>query len=103
MYMLYDYLGNRLLPLAFFLFIALLVSAQEKETSSYKIFQVPADKIPSTDGKKTDWDIVPDSFAIGTDQLVNDNPHFPTPDYQNPDVSMPVNLLPIQELVKENV
>ena len=97
--MLYDYLSKRLLPLAFFLFIAVLVSAQEKETSSYKIFQLPADKIPSTDEKKPVWDIVPDSFVIGTDQLVNDNHYFPTPDHQNPDVSMPVNLLPVKKLV----
>ena len=98
MNMLYDYLSKRLLPLAFFLFIAVLVSAQEKDTSSYKIFQFPADKISSTARKKTVWDIVPDSFAIGTDQLVNYNHHFPTPDHQTPDVSMPVNLLPIEKL-----
>lgn len=35
----------------------------------FKIFQFPADKIPRIDGNADDWSIVPDSYAIGTDQL----------------------------------
>ena len=35
----------------------------------YKIFQFPADKIPRIDGNADDWSVVPDSYAIGMDQL----------------------------------
>src|SRR5258708_2302497 len=35
----------------------------------FKIFQFPADKIPRIDGDPSDWAMVPDSYAIGMDQL----------------------------------
>ena len=35
----------------------------------FKIFQFPADKIPRIDGNPDDWSIVPESYAIGMDQL----------------------------------
>ncbi len=35
----------------------------------FKVFQFPADKIPRIDGSVDDWAIVPDSYAIGADQL----------------------------------
>ncbi len=35
----------------------------------FKIFQFPANKIPRIDGSKDDWSIVPESYAIGMDQL----------------------------------
>ena len=35
----------------------------------FKVFQFPADKIPRIDGNPDDWSLVPDSYAIGTDQL----------------------------------
>lgn len=35
----------------------------------FKIFQFPADKIPRIDANADDWSLVPDSYAIGTDQL----------------------------------
>jgi hypothetical protein len=35
----------------------------------FKVFQFPADKIPRIDGNADDWSIVPDSYAIGMDQL----------------------------------
>ncbi|MGE3822189.1 MAG: hypothetical protein AB7I30_22475, partial [Isosphaeraceae bacterium] len=35
----------------------------------YRIFQFPADRIPRIDGSADDWAIVPDSYAIGSDQL----------------------------------
>jgi hypothetical protein len=35
----------------------------------FKIFQFPPDKIPRIDGNTDDWAIVPDSYAIGMDQL----------------------------------
>lgn len=35
----------------------------------FQVFQFPADQVPRIDGKADDWSIVPDSYAIGTDQL----------------------------------
>ena len=35
----------------------------------FKVFQFPADRIPRIDGDSHDWDFVPDSYAIGQDQL----------------------------------
>ncbi len=35
----------------------------------FKIFQFPADRIPRIDGKVDDWSFVPESYAIGMDQL----------------------------------
>jgi len=35
----------------------------------FKIFQFPADRIPRIDGNSDDWSFVPDSYAIGMDQL----------------------------------
>lgn len=45
------------------------LSALERPGVEYKVFQFPADKIPRIDGSTTDWAIVPDSYAIGMDQL----------------------------------
>ena len=45
--------------------------AVDKPGVVYKVFQFPADKIPRIDGKTEDWNIVPDSYAIGMDQLVD--------------------------------
>ena len=53
--------------LAFFL--AATAFALERPGVEFKIFQFPADKIPRIDGDISDWDIVPESYVIGTDQL----------------------------------
>ncbi len=82
MYMLYDYLSKRLLPVAFLLGIVTIATAQEKETRSYKIFQFPTNKIPAINQSKTDWE----NPATGTRQLVDDNHHTPTPNPKNSEV-----------------
>jgi len=43
--------------------------ALERPDVEFKIFQFPADRIPCIDGKTGDWNIVPESYAIGSDQL----------------------------------
>jgi hypothetical protein len=35
----------------------------------FRIFQFPADRIPRIDGQVDDWSFVPESYAIGMDQL----------------------------------
>ena len=48
-------------------------AALDRTNVTFKIFQFPPDKIPRIDGKTDDWDIVPDDYAIHTDQLVDDS------------------------------
>jgi len=56
----------------------------------YPVFQFPADKIPRIDGDPSDWDIVPDSYAIGMDQLTNDATPNQQPDPKKLDVKVKV-------------
>ena len=42
----------------------------ERPGVEFKVFQFPADKIPRIDGSADDWSLVPESYAIGTDQLL---------------------------------
>lgn len=43
--------------------------ALERPGVEFKIFQFPADQIPRIDGDASDWAIVPDSYAVKTDEL----------------------------------
>jgi PKD domain len=43
--------------------------ALERPDVTFKIFQFPPDMIPRIDGNTDDWAMVPDSYAIGMDQL----------------------------------
>jgi hypothetical protein len=54
--------------------------ALDRTNDVFKIFQFPADKIPTIDGQTNDWDMVPESYVIGTDQLVDDTGIHPHPD-----------------------
>jgi|SRR5690554_2117199 len=42
-----------------------------QDTRTFKVFQFPANKIPSIDGKAADWDIVGEEYSIGMDQLTD--------------------------------
>jgi hypothetical protein len=86
--MLYELSLKRLMLLTLAISMSLVTLAQEKR--SYKIFQFPANMIPRVDGKADDWAIVPDSFTVGTDQLVNDNNKSMAPDPKNLDVKVKV-------------
>ncbi len=48
----------------------------------YKVFQFPPDQIPRIDGDASDWNIVPDSYAVGMDQMVDDTKTYAKPDPQ---------------------
>lgn len=56
----------------------------------YKIFQFPADKIPCIDGKTNDWAIVPDSYSVGTDQLIETSNNNSKVDPKNMDIKVKV-------------
>src|SRR5882672_2867246 len=46
--------------------------ALDRTNEVFKVFQFPADQIPRIDGDTNDWNMVPESYVIGTDQLVED-------------------------------
>jgi hypothetical protein len=56
----------------------------------FKIFQFPADQIPRIDGNADDWKMVPDEYAIGMDQLVDDTHPDRKPDPKDLDVKVKV-------------
>ena len=56
-----------------FLLPATTALALDRTNEIFKIFQFPADKIPRIDGDTNDWNIVPESYVIGSDQRVDDN------------------------------
>jgi hypothetical protein len=63
----------------------------ERPDVTFKVFQFPADKIPRIDGDPSDWDIVPDSYAIGMDQLMDtEHGHGMNHDPKNMDVKVKV-------------
>jgi len=37
----------------------------------FKIFQFPREQTPGIDGDFSEWDMVPDAYIIGSDQLIN--------------------------------
>ena len=47
--------------------------ALDRTNHIFKVFQFPADQIPRIDGNTNDWNMVPQSYVIGSDQLVDDN------------------------------
>lgn len=65
------------------------IHAQE-ERRVFKIFQFPADQIPVVNGKTDDWDIVPDSYTVGMDQLWDDSRKHARADAKNLDVKVKV-------------
>lgn len=70
--------------------LPLTAAALEKPEVTYPVFQFPADKIPRIDGNSDDWAMVPDSYAIGTDQLHDDSGKYPGPAPKTLDVKVKV-------------
>jgi hypothetical protein len=61
----------------------------ERPDTKFKIFQFPADMVPRIDADTSDWDMVPESYVIGENELidtVNNNPS----DKNNFDVTVKV-------------
>ena len=61
-----------------------------QENRNFKIFQFPANKIPTIDGNSEDWKLVPESYKVGMDQLWDDSGKQPKADPKNLDVSVKV-------------
>jgi hypothetical protein len=84
---------------AFFLRVAVLIllgvgfstaSALDRTNEVFKIFQFPADQIPRIDGDTNDWNLVPESYVIGTDQLVEDSGKHELSDASTPKIRVRV-------------
>lgn len=77
--------------LALFTFGNATVQALERPDVEFKIFQFPSNMIPSIDGKTDDWNIVPESYAIGSDQLRDtEKGHVGSPDPKDLNVKVKV-------------
>ena len=63
---------EQLLVCACVTLMTLPAAALDRTNEVFKIFQFPPDKIPTIDGNTNDWNIVPESYVIGSDQLVDD-------------------------------
>lgn len=74
------------------LILLLLATVQvwSQDTRSFKVFQFPANKIPTIDGNPDDWKMVPKSYVVGMDQLWDDSGKQPKADPKNLDVSVKV-------------
>ena len=66
------------------------LSAADRPGTVFKIFQFPANMIPRIDGNADDWKMVPDDYAIGMDQLVDDTNKDRKPDPKDLDVKVKV-------------
>ncbi|HVS72520.1 MAG TPA: PKD domain-containing protein [Phycisphaerae bacterium] len=62
--------------------------ALDRPEKVFQVFQFPADKIPRVDGDPSDWDIVPDSYAVTTGELVDDSGKHDKPDPRTLDVKV---------------
>lgn len=65
-------------------------AALDRPEVTFQVFQFPADQIPRIDGRTDDWAIVPESYTIGTDQLVDDEGGHAKPDPKDLDVKVKV-------------
>lgn len=64
--------GASLLMLAGLAAVLPPARALEKPDVTYQVFQFPRDRIPRIDGDTSDWAMVPESYVVGKDQLIND-------------------------------
>ena len=71
--------------------------ALERPGVEFKIYQFPANQIPTIDGKSNDWSQVPASYSIGMEQL-KDTVHNSAINKKYLDVSVKVGWVPLQAL-----
>lgn len=64
--------------------------ALDRPEITFQVFQFPRDKIPRIDGDGSDWALVPDNYAIGSDQLIDADRKHSAPDPKNLDVKVRV-------------
>jgi len=64
--------------------------AFDRTNEIFKIFQFPADQIPRIDGDTNDWNMVPESYVIRTDQFVEDFGRHQVTDASTPKIRLKV-------------
>lgn len=64
--------------------------ALDRPEITFKVFQFPTGQIPRVDGDPADWAIVPDDYAIKTEQFTDDNRRHPEADPKNLEVKVRV-------------
>ena len=75
------------------LLFALTTDAQPEiqvREPGFKVFQFPRNAIPRIDGDISDWDIVPESYAVGIDEMWDDTQLHKGTDRKNLDVKVKV-------------
>src|ERR1019366_7013425 len=82
--------SSRLALLALAALVCYPAVALDRPGTTFKIFQFPPNMIPRIDGNADDWAIVPEDYAIGIDQLVDDSGKYKAPDKNNLDVRVKV-------------
>jgi hypothetical protein len=81
---------KNILTLYVLLFLWMSIHAIERQDTIFQVFQFPADMIPRIDGYADDWSIVPETYAIGTDQLRDDSGKHDSINRNTLDVSVKV-------------
>jgi hypothetical protein len=75
-------------------FLAALVAhtsqALDRPETTFQIFQFPAAQIPRIDGNADDWAVVPDSYVVGMDQMIDSDKKHAAPNPKNLDVRVRV-------------
>lgn len=66
------------------------INIWSQDTRTFKVFQFPANKIPTVDGNSEDWKIVPESYTVGMGELWDDSGKQTKADPKNLDVSVKV-------------
>jgi hypothetical protein len=64
--------------------------ALDRPEITFSIFQFPPDQIPRIDGQIDDWALVPETYVIGMDQMVDTSRKHEAPDPRNLDIRVRV-------------
>ena len=70
----------RILAVSILALLARPAWSLDRPEVTFKVFQFPADKIPRIDGDPSDWSMVPDDYAVTSDQLIDDSGTHGKPD-----------------------
>jgi len=74
----------------FFLLVVLDRYSTAQDSRQFKVFQFPADQIPVINGDPSDWEIVPDSFRVGMNEVWDDSRKHEQADPENLDFTVTV-------------
>ncbi|WP_281228645.1 PKD domain-containing protein [Flavobacterium aquiphilum] len=80
---------KKIVPILFLL-LFFGVQTWSQDTRTFKVFQFPANKIPTIDGNADDWKMVPESYVVGMNELWEDSGKQPKANPKNLDVSVKV-------------